>query len=231
MTNGTTKTTTSGAPRLGARTETSMVPLPRTGTPPTVTGIKLLKLLQRKPITAMAITVTVMAVTAAVMEVTVKATATTMADTLQSLKAMLPRVLIKRKTHLANGLHSNPGMTTMSGPNRPTALMPTPDGASLTTPSPLSLTMTSNTLARSGPTTTSGPRITTATTLRMPPATRRPHLRTTRPELRPPTTSNQSRLAIPADMEAMADMDMLVVSDTDTAVAAMVAITDTANGE
>ena len=221
MTNGTIRTTTSGAPRLGARTEISMVPLPRTGTPPKVTLTKLLKLLLRSNTdTAMA---------------TVTATATAVTDikvttyTTVSRKPMLRRVLIKRKMPLANGLPSNPGMTTMSGPSRPTALMPTHDGASLTTPSPPSPTMTSNTLARSGPTTTSGRKTTTATTPAMPLATRRPHLRTTRPELRPPTQSSQSKLAMPMDT----DTDMVLAASValeDTA-AAMVAKTDTANGE
>ena len=213
MTNGTIRTTTSGAPRLGARTEISMVPLPRTGTPPKVTGTKLLKLLLRSITDTAMATVTVTAVT------DIKVTTYTTV----SRKPMLRRVLIKRKMHLANGLPSNPGMTTMSGPSRPTALMPTQDGASLTTPSPPSPTMTSNTLARFGPTTTSGRKTTTATTPAMPPATRRPHLRTTRPELRPPTTFNQSNLAIAADMVATER----VALDS----AAMVAITDTENGE
>merc|ERR1719350_95104 len=194
-----------------------MVPLPRTGTLPMVTGIKLLRLLLRK---AMVATVKVMDTTVMAMAVTVQ---NTLADITVSLKAVLPRVLIKRKMHLANGPRNNPVMTTMSGPSRPTAPMPTPDGASLTTPSRLSPTMTSNTLARSGPTTTSGPRTTTATTPAMPPATRRPHLRTTRPELRPPTTFNQPNLAIAADMVATER----VALDS----AAMVAITDTENGE
>ena len=190
-----------------------MVPLPRTGTLHMVTLIKLPRLLLRKAMEATVNMDTMVMVMA--MAVTVQ---NTLADITVSLKAVLPRVLIKRKMHLANGPRNNPVMTTMSGPSRPTAPMPTPDGASLTTPSRLSPTMTSNTLARSGPTTTSGRKTTTATTPAMPLATRRPHLRTTRPELRPPTTFNQSNLAIAADMVA-------------TESAAMVAITDTENGE
>ena len=170
------------------------------------------------------------------------------------VEAKLPRVLIKRDKHLVNGQLSNPGMTMMSGPNRPTALMPTPGGVSLTTPSRRSPTMMSNTLVRSGPTTTNGPRTTTASIPATPPATRRPHLRTTRPELRPPTMSPPSKLAIVADtaavdleaaledtaaaLEAAAEaLDTVATEATvealeDTAAAAAMAIvTDMANGE
>ena len=253
MTNGITRTTTSGAPRPGARTETSMVSLRRTGTLPLAMLIKLLALLHIE-IDIMAdmadMEVSAMEATAAsamvdmvvaMAKVTLVATAmvamveaSTMVEASAAkvkleVEAKLPRVLIKRDKHLVNGQLSNPGMTMMSGPNRPTALMPTPGGVSLTTPSRRSPTMMSNTLVRSGPTTTNGPRTTTASIPATPPATRRPHLRTTRPELRPPTQSSQSKLAMPMDT----DTDMVLAASValeDTA-AAMVAKTDTANGE
>ena len=278
MTNGITRTTTSGAPRPGARTETSMVSLRRTGTLPLAMLIKLLALLHIE-IDIMAdmadMEVSAMEATAAsamvdmvvaMAKVTLVATAmvamveaSTMVEASAAkvkleVEAKLPRVLIKRDKHLVNGQLSNPGMTMMSGPNRPTALMPTPGGVSLTTPSRRSPTMMSNTLVRSGPTTTNGPRTTTASIPATPPATRRPHLRTTRPELRPPTMSPPSKLAIVADtaavdleaaledtaaaLEAAAEaLDTVATEATvealeDTAAAAAMAIvTDMANGE
>ena len=278
MTNGITRTTTSGAPRPGARTETSMVSLRRTGTLPLAMLIKLLALLHIE-IDIMAdmadMEVSAMEATAAsamvdmvvaMAKVTLVATAmvamveaSTMVEASAAkvkleVEAKLPRVLIKRDKHLVNGQLSNPGMTMMSGPNRPTALMPTPGGVSLTTPSRRSPTMMSNTLVRSGPTTTNGPRTTTASIPATPPATRRPHLRTTRPELRPPTMSPPSKLAIVADtaavdleaaledtaaaLEAAAEALDTVATEAavealeDTAAAAAMAIvTDMANGE
>ena len=280
MTNGITRTTTSGAPRPGARTETSMVSLRRTGTLPLAMLIKLLALLHIEidimadmadmEVSAMEATAASamvdMVVAMAMAKVTLVATAmvamveaSTMVEASAAkvkleVEAKLPRVLIKRDKHLVNGQLSNPGMTMMSGPNRPTALMPTPGGVSLTTPSRRSPTMMSNTLVRSGPTTTNGPRTTTATIPATPPATRRPHLRTTRPELRPPTMSPPSKLAIVADtaavdLEAALEDTAAALEDTaakaldtvateatvealeDTAAAAMAIVTDMANGE
>ena len=249
MTNGITRTTTSGAPRPGARTETSMVSLRRTGTLPLAMLIKLLALLHIEidimadmadmEVSAMEATAASamvdMVVAMAMAKVTLVATAmvamveaSTMVEASAAkvkleVEAKLPRVLIKRDKHLVNGQLSNPGMTMMSGPNRPTALMPTPGGVSLTTPSRRSPTMMSNTLVRSGPTTTNGPRTTTATRPATPPATRRPHPRLTRLELRPPTPSPQLRLATAATDTAMA-----VTVTTDSRATET---TDMANGE
>merc|ERR1712013_35667 len=99
--------------------------------------------------------------------------------------------------------------TTTSGPSRLTVRTPTPDGASLTTPSPLSLMMMSNTHARSALTTTSGLRITTATPSRtpwlrmllLPPRLNSPLSR--RPPTFPPTTTDTATDGEHAPLEIM----------------------------
>ena len=105
------------------------------------------------------------------------------------VKLTLPRTTVTLPT---SGAPRRLATITTSGPSRLTALTPTPDGASLTTPSLPNLTMTSNTPARSGLMMTSGPRITTST----PPAwltlTARPLQLTPPREPRLPTTSSPS---------------------------------------
>merc|ERR1712127_24855 len=99
--------------------------------------------------------------------------------------------------------------TTTSGPSRLTVRTPTPDGASPTTPSPLSLMMMSNTHARSELTTTSGLRTTTATpsrtlwlaTLLLPLRLNSPSSR--RPPTFPPTTTDTAKDGEHAPLEIM----------------------------
>merc|ERR1711981_548914 len=54
MTNGTTRTTTSGAPRLGAKTETSSVPLPSARALPRLTGMATAERAHKLPLTTAA---------------------------------------------------------------------------------------------------------------------------------------------------------------------------------
>ena len=191
MTNGTTRTMTSGAPRLGARIETSTVSHPRTGTPPRATG------------RATASSTAVPSNTVVTSHLTAMARASPMADLLAT--AVLPTDLRMSVMPQENGPLSKQVMTMTSGLSRPMALTPTADGANLTTPLRLRATMTSNTLARSGLMMINGPKTMIATTLEMPTATRKPLQQMTNMEDRKliPLPQSPSRTAARVDMADM----------------------------
>merc|ERR1719510_2200740 len=209
MTNGTTRTTISGAPRLGVRTETSTVPPPSARLPPTSTGMATAVREPRLPPPRAA------RPRPSSTSLTATATVDTANNTVATLdnKSLpltrrppppLPRDTVRRTstTPPAAAPPPAPATTTTSGPSRPTALTTTADGASLTTPLTPSPTTTSNTPARFRPMTTSGPRITTAMTTGTPPDTAAPPPPPLRLPSRRPTASSPST----ADGERVLDL-------------------------
>ena len=141
--NGTTRTTTNGALRLGVKTETSMAPPPTERQRPPKTGRALAALLAAE-------------------------LAVTMAATVTDMVTILRRLATARSTATGGAHPRTPRpravpTTTTSGPSRLTAPTMTRDGASPTIPSPRSLTTTRATPEPFRPMTTNGLRTTTDT--------------------------------------------------------------------
>merc|ERR1719510_961916 len=140
MTNGTTRTTISGAPRLGVRTETSTVPPPSDRPPPTSTGMATAVREPRLPPARAARpkwSSTLLRATAMVDTVPTVATLDNKSLPLTSRPPPpLHRDTVRRTTTSPPAAvpPPAPATTTTSGPSRPTALTTTADGASLTTP-------------------------------------------------------------------------------------------------
>jgi len=188
---------TSGAPRLGARIETSTVSHPRTGTPPRATGTA----------TASSTAVRSSTVDTSSQHTAATARARPMADLLAT--ADRPTDSRMSKMHQANGPLSKQVTTMTSGLSRPMALTRTADGANLTTPLRLRATMMSNTLARSGLMMTNGLKTMIATTLRRPTATRRPLQQMTNMEDRKSTKLPQPKSPSRTAASTAATVDMV----------------------
>lgn len=173
MTNGTTRTRTSGVLRLGARTEMSTVPPPTVPRPPmsrrraTVRALTVLR--SRAPLTLTARLSATARATVARLPSTVPSHSNPRPPRLDTVRD-LPSGLVPPRTPVLRRLDT----TTTSGPSRLPVPTSTPDTESPTTPSPPSLTTTRSTPDGSRPMTTSGLRTTTDMTLATRTCTARP---------------------------------------------------------